>query len=75
MVRVELWFGLEQHQSDWTAREKSEGDFAVLAETVSYRLQIGEKSINNILELLRTLLLARFWIIVMQMVDLLLLPI
>lgn len=39
MVRVELWFGLEQHQSNWTAREKSEGDFAVLAETVRYWLQ------------------------------------
>ena len=35
IVRVELWFGLEQHQSNWTAREQSEGEFGVLAETVS----------------------------------------
>lgn len=35
MVRVELWFGLEQYQGNWTAREQSEGEFGVLAETVS----------------------------------------
>lgn len=35
IVRVELWFGLEQYQSNWTAREQREGDFGVLAETVS----------------------------------------
>lgn len=34
MLRVELWFGLERYQSSWTARQQSEGDFGVLAETV-----------------------------------------
>ncbi|XP_015759469.1 PREDICTED: dysferlin-like [Acropora digitifera] len=41
MVRVELWFGLEKHQSNWTAREKSEGDFAVLAETYENEMKLG----------------------------------
>ncbi|XP_067038375.1 myoferlin-like isoform X1 [Acropora muricata] len=41
MVRVELWFGLEKHQNDWTAREKSEGDFAVLAETYENEMKLG----------------------------------
>ena len=34
IVRVELWFGLEKYQSSWTARQQSEGEFGVLAETV-----------------------------------------
>ncbi|PFX11673.1 Dysferlin, partial [Stylophora pistillata] len=41
VVRVELWFGLEQYQSNWTAREHSEGDFGVLAETYENEVKIG----------------------------------
>nr|XP_058962380.1 myoferlin-like [Pocillopora verrucosa] len=41
IVRVELWFGLEQYQSNWTAREQREGDFGVLAETYENEVKIG----------------------------------
>ncbi|KAJ7336518.1 hypothetical protein OS493_011728 [Desmophyllum pertusum] len=41
IVRVELWFGLEQYQSNWTAREQSEGEFGVLAETYENEVKIG----------------------------------
>lgn len=41
MVRVELWFGLEQYQSNWTSRGKSEGEFGVLAETYENEIKIG----------------------------------
>ncbi|KAL9983693.1 hypothetical protein ACROYT_G005909 [Oculina patagonica] len=41
IVRVELWLGLEQHQSNWTAREQSEGEFGVLAETYENEVKIG----------------------------------
>ena len=36
-LRVEMWLGLEKQQQYWTARPKTEGDFCVFAETVSWR--------------------------------------
>lgn len=41
IVRVELWFGLEKYQSSWTARQQSEGEFGVLAETYENEIKIG----------------------------------
>ncbi|EDO43088.1 predicted protein, partial [Nematostella vectensis] len=41
LVRVELWFGHEKYQDNWTAREKSEGDFIVYAETYENEIKIG----------------------------------
>ena len=35
VVRLELWFGREEYQVDWSGRAKTEGEFCIYAETVS----------------------------------------
>ncbi|KAK3706775.1 hypothetical protein QZH41_015339 [Actinostola sp. cb2023] len=41
IVRLEMWFGREEHQKDWSGRTKSDGEFCIYAETYENEMSVA----------------------------------